>query len=382
MASQITNYKCPACTGPLHFVGASGKLECDFCGAQYDVAQIEAMYAEKEAAAVAATEKAEAKAEANRQKLADMEAQGWDTSGLTSDWGAEAEGMKAYNCPSCGAELICDEATAATSCPYCGNNTIISGQFHGMQKPELVIPFKLGKEEAVKTLKAHYKGRPFLPKSFSDENHIQEIKGIYVPFWLFDGQAEADVRFTATRSSVMVTARERITTTRYFDVRRAGTVKFEKIPVDASRKMPDDYMDSIEPFDYSAMVPFSTAYLPGFFADIPDVSMEECSPRAEVRAADTAVEAMQRQVSGYETCIPVGKDAQLRRGTVRCALLPVWLLSTQWEGKNFLFAMNGQTGRMVSDLPVSRKRYWAWWGGLTAGITAALTVITVFANWL
>lgn len=241
----------------------------------------------------------------------------------------------------------------------------------------------MGKEEAVKTLKAHYKGRPFLPKSFSDENHIQEIKGIYVPFWLFDGQAEADVRFTATRSSVMVTARERITTTRYFDVRRAGHGgSFEKIPVDASRKMPDDYMDSIEPFDYSAMVPFSTAYLPGFFADIPDVSMEECSPRAEVRAADTAVEAMQRQVSGYETCIPVGKDAQLRRGTVRCALLPVWLLSTQWEGKNFLFAMNGQTGRMVSDLPVSRKRYWAWWGGLTAGITAALTVITVFANWL
>lgn len=306
----------------------------------------------------------------------------WERPDGQDSWGEEADHLKTYRCPSCGAELICDEATAATSCPYCGNNTIIPGQFHGAQKPELVIPFKVGKEEAVKTLKAHYKGRPFLPKSFSDENHIQEIKGIYVPFWLFDGQAEADVRFTATRSSVMVTARERITTTRYFDVRRAGTVKFEKIPVDASRKMPDDYMDSIEPFDYSAMVPFSTAYLPGFFADIPDVSMEECSPRAEVRAADTAVEAMQRQVSGYETCIPVGKDAQLRRGTVRCALLPVWLLSTQWEGKNFLFAMNGQTGRMVSDLPVSRKRYWAWWGGLTAGITAALTVITVFANWL
>ena len=91
---------------------------------------------------------------------------------------------------------------------------------------------------------------------------------------------------------------------------------------------------------------------------------------------------MSRQVSGYETCVPTRKDAQLRRGKVRCALLPVWLLSTQWEGQNFLFAMNGQTGKMVSDLPVSKKRYWAWWGGLTAGITAALAVITVFANWL
>ena len=121
MASQITNYKCPACTGPLHFVGASGMLECDFCGAKYDVAQIEALYADKEAAAAAASEAAEAK----RQKVAEMEAQGWDTSGLNSDWGAEADGMKAYSCPSCGAELICDASTAATSCPYCGNPTVV-----------------------------------------------------------------------------------------------------------------------------------------------------------------------------------------------------------------------------------------------------------------
>lgn len=73
MASQVTNYKCPACTGPLHFVGASGKLECDYCGAQYEVADIEKLYADKEAAAAAASEKAEAKAEANRQKMAEME---------------------------------------------------------------------------------------------------------------------------------------------------------------------------------------------------------------------------------------------------------------------------------------------------------------------
>ena len=149
MASQITNYKCPACTGPLHFAGASGMLECDFCGAKYDVAQIEALYAEKEAKAVAATEQANAKAEQNRQKMADMESQGWDTSGLSSDWGAEADGMKAYNCPSCGAELICDASTAATSCPYCGNPTVVPGQFSGALKPDFVLPFKLSKEDAV-----------------------------------------------------------------------------------------------------------------------------------------------------------------------------------------------------------------------------------------
>lgn len=374
MPTQVTEFKCPACTAPLHFSEETGRLECDYCGSSFSVEEMESRSAEKEQQAAEAFEKAAAEAKAD--------AKDWDGPDAQDSWGEAGTHLKNYSCPSCGAELICDEATAATSCPYCGNNAIIPGQFRGALKPELVIPFQIGKDEAVKALKAHYKGKPFLPKSFSDENHIQEIKGIYVPFWLFDGQAEADVSFAATRSTVMVTGRERITTTRHFDVRRAGTVSFKKIPVDASKKMPDDYMDSLEPFRYDAMVPFSTAYLPGFFADIPDVSIEECSLRAELRATDTAVESMSRQVSGYETCIPTRKDAQLRRGKVRCALLPVWLLSTQWEGQNFLFAMNGQTGKMVSDLPVSKKRYWAWWGGLTAGITAALAVITVFANWL
>ena len=374
MPTQVTEFKCPACTAPLHFSEETGRLECDYCGSSFSVEEMESRSAEKEQQAAEAFEKAAAEAKAD--------AKDWDGPDAQDSWGEAGTHLKTYSCPSCGAELICDEATAATSCPYCGNNAIIPGQFRGALKPELVIPFQIGKDEAVKALKAHYKGKPFLPKSFSDENHIQEIKGIYVPFWLFDGQAEADVSFAATRSTVMVTGRERITTTRHFDVRRAGTVSFEKIPVDASKKMPDDYMDSLEPFRYDAMVPFSTAYLPGFFADIPDVSIEECSLRAELRATDTAVESMSRQVSGYETCIPTRKDAQLRRGKVRCALLPVWLLSTQWEGQNFLFAMNGQTGKMVSDLPVSKKRYWAWWGALTAGITAALAVITVFANWL
>ena len=187
MASQITNYKCPACTGPLHFAGASGMLECDFCGAKYDVAQIEALYAEKEAKAVAATEQANAKAEQNRQKMAEMESQGWDTSSLNSDWGAEADGMKAYNCPSCGAELICDASTAATSCPYCGNPTVVPGQFSGALKPDFVLPFKLSKEDAVAALKNHYKGKPLLPKAFTNGNHIEKIQGVYVPFWMFDG---------------------------------------------------------------------------------------------------------------------------------------------------------------------------------------------------
>jgi uncharacterized Zn finger protein (UPF0148 family) len=285
MASQVTNYKCPACTGPLHFVGASGKLECDYCGTQYEVADIEKLYADKEAAAAAASEKAEAKAEANRQKMADMESQGWDTSGLSSDWGAEADGMKAYNCPSCGAELICDASTAATSCPYCGNPTVVPGQFSGALKPDFVLPFKLSKEDAVAALKNHYKGKPLLPKAFTSGNHIEKIQGVYVPFWMFDGQAEGTVDYEGLIHHEYETSDYEVTETEHYDVHRGGSISFEKVPVDASSKMPDDHMDSIEPYDYTDLKPFSTAYLPGFLADKYDVSVEDSHDRADGRCA-------------------------------------------------------------------------------------------------
>ena len=163
MATQLTNYQCPACTGPLHFDGASGKLVCDFCGSSYDTAEIEALYAEKEAAAETAAQ----------NKQAPPPDSVWSEN--------EAAGLRSYSCPSCGAELICDETPAATSCPYCGNPTVIAGQFSGMQRPELVLPFVLDKNAAKAALKKYYRGKRFLPNAFSSQNHIEEIKGVYVP---------------------------------------------------------------------------------------------------------------------------------------------------------------------------------------------------------
>lgn len=375
MASQVTNYKCPACTGPLHFVGASGQLECDYCGAHYEVAEIEKLYAEKESAAVDAARQAQAQEEKRRRDLADMEAQGWDTSGMTSDWGAEGEGMKAYSCPSCGAELICDATTAATSCPYCGNPTVVPGQFSGALKPEFVIPFKLSKGDAVAALKKHYQGKPFLPRAFTNANHIQEIKGVYVPFWMFDGEAEGSADYEGLISTTYTRGDYRITETQHYDVRRAGSIAFEKVPVDASSKMPDDHMDSIEPYDYTGLKPFSTAYLPGFLADKYDVSVEDSRDRADSRCTATLEAALRGNTGEYDTCLPRGQSIRLRRGKVHYALLPVWMLHTKWNGKDFLFAMNGQTGRLVGDLPMSWGRFWSTFAAIAVPAAAIATVI-------
>ena len=369
MPTQVTNYQCPSCTGPLHFSGASGRLECEYCGASYDVAEIEALYAEKEKKAAEAQQATEEGGAGQGAPAADGGA--WDTSDFCEDWGAEGDGMRAYGCPSCGAELICEESTAATSCPYCGNPTVVPGQFSGQLRPDFIIPFKLSKEDAVKAPKSHYKGKFFLPKSFTAENHLQEIQGIYVPFWMFDGEAEGDAHYEATRSHTYRSGDYEITETEHYDVYRAGSISFEKIPVDASSKMSDDYMDSIEPYDYQDLKPFSTAYLPGFLADKFDVTVDQCRQRADQRCEGTLEAVLRNTVTGYNACILKQKTASLKRGKVHYALMPVWMLNTKWDGKDFLFAMNGQTGKLVGELPVNWRKFW----GLFAVIAGSLSVL-------
>ena len=346
---QVTNYQCPACTGPLHFEESTGKLKCDYCESSYTVEEIETLFAEKNGQAEAAQP-------------------------APNEWGGDAAHMRAYSCPSCGAELICEETTAATACPYCGNPTVVPGQFSGTIKPDYVIPFKVSKETAVASLRKHYKGKLLLPKSFAAENHLQEIKGIYVPFWLFDAKAWADTQFKTTRSHTHRTRNERIITTDHFLVDRKGTVEFRRIPVDGASKMPDALMDAIEPFDYQGLQEFSMAYLPGFFADKYDETAEECRSRADDRCRASAVQAMEDTVRGYESRVCVRSDVKLDMGQVKYALFPVWLLSTRWKDKNYLFAMNGQTGRFIGDLPISWGKFAAWFAGIY-GVLAALLAL-------
>ncbi len=362
MAVDVTNYACPSCAGPLHFVGESGKLECDFCDSSFSVEEIEALMAEQEKQA------AEAFA-VNEQTRAADEAEGWGV----------AEGMKAYICPACGAELICDATTVATSCPYCDSPAVVPGQVDGMQKPDYILPFKLSKDQATEALKGFYKGKKFLPDTFTDDNKVEEIKGVYVPFWLYDGKTNVSAQFEATKVYKKRKGDVEITETEYYDVRRAGSFQFEKVPVDASTKMPDEYMDAIEPFNYSELKPFSNVYLPGYLADKYDLDQEECAGRAEERIKSTALNLIREEVQGYDTVSTKSSNVSTKRTKGSYALLPTYLLSTKWEEENYLFAMNGQTGKLIGNLPIDKKKYWLWFGGIFAVAAVLLGSLFAFA---
>ena len=360
MAEKTTNYQCPACTGPLHYDGASGKLVCDYCGSAYDVKDIEARYAKKQAAADTA-------AEGDAKKAARLPRQ---DSPVWSE--AEAEGLNSYSCPTCGAELVCDETTAATTCPYCGNPTVLGGQLSGKLKPEYIIPFRMDKKTAIENLKKYYKGKAFLPKAFKESNHIEEIQGVYVPFWLYDGRMEARGAYKAEISESHREGDYIVTTTRHFDVARVGDADFVRVPVDGSSKMPDTHMDAIEPFDYSALKPFSTAYLPGFLADRYDEDDKKCAARVLTRMKNSTAAALHDTLGGYTGVQTLSEQLDPRTLEPHYALLPVWMLHTRWKEQDFLFAMNGQTGKLIGDLPVDKGRVAAWF----AGISIPLMILT------
>ena len=360
MAEKTTNYQCPACTGPLHYDGASGKLVCDYCGSAYDVKDIEARYAKKQAAADTA-------AEGDAKKAARLPRQ---DSPVWSE--AEAEGLNSYSCPTCGAELVCDETTAATTCPYCGNPTVLGGQLSGKLKPEYIIPFRIDKKTAIENLKKYYKGKAFLPKAFKESNHIEEIQGVYVPFWLYDGRMEARGAYKAEISESHREGDYIVTTTRHFDVARVGDADFVRVPVDGSSKMPDAHMDAIEPFDYSDLKPFSTAYLPGFLADRYDEDDKKCAARVLTRMKNSTAAALHDTLGGYTGVQTLSEQLDPRTLEPHYALLPVWMLHTRWKEQDFLFAMNGQTGKLIGDLPVDKGRVAAWF----AGISIPLMILT------
>lgn len=356
--AALQEYKCPCCGGAIEFDSGTQKMKCPYCDTEFDV---ETLVGYDE--------------ELKCQVPDEME---WKTDGGREFDSTEASGLRSYVCKSCGGEIIGDENTGATSCPFCGNPVVVMDTFAGTLRPDYVIPFKLDKKAAKAGLERHLSGKTLLPKVFRDQNHIDEIKGVYVPFWLFDSDADASIRYRGTRTRAWSDSRYDYVETSYFSVFRSGTIGFDHVPVDGSTQMPDELMESIEPYDFSEAVDFQTAYLAGYLADKYDVSAEDSVERANERVKNSTAEAFRDTCEGYSTLTPESSSIRLRNGVVKYALYPVWLLNTTWNGQKYTFAMNGQTGKFVGDLPVDKGAARRWFWGLTAilgGIGSLLLLI-------
>ena len=354
---DAVNYKCPACSAPLTFRPDTQLFTCDYCESVYTLQALEEMGAG---------------INAEQQENINMDWNGPED----DEWrGSEADDLLIYNCPSCGAELFADKTTGASSCIYCGNTTIMPQQFAGVLRPQYIIPFQVTKEQAKQAFLNNCKGKKLLPKSFTSQGTLEKITGLYVPFWLYDCEIDADMEYKGTKTSFWSDANYNYTKTDYYGIKRQGSMDFDLVPVDGSKMMEDSYMDAIEPYDYSGLVEFNMAYLSGFIGDKYDVTMEESQPRANTRIQTSVIDAFRQTVSGYESVTPSSTNINLNQGGAHYALLPVWLLNSKYNGKTYTFAMNGQTGKFIGELPYSKGRAWGWFLGLSAAFCALGLII-------
>lgn len=349
---QILEYKCPCCGAALQFSGIEQKLSCEYCDNTFDLETVQAF---------------------NEGETSHTDH--WEVTANTGWTSSEQDSVVVFSCPSCGGELMTEETTAATFCPFCGNPTVLPGRLSGGVRPDSVIPFQTTKDDAVQAFKNLCKGKFLLPKEFTAEHRLEKITGVYVPFWLYDCDSGFDGRYSATRVHHWSDANYRYTRTEHFLLLRSADAKFSAIPMDGSAKMEDAIMESIEPYDFSKLVDFDTAYLTGFFADKYDVEVQAGYDRVRQRVSHSMDELIAPTLLGYATAIPTTKNVHVEQGQAKYVLLPVWMLHTKYRDKTYVFAMNGQTGKMTGTFPICPKRSWAWFGGITAAVTAVASLL-------
>ena len=320
--SKVLDNKCPSCGAAIHFKPELGKFKCDYCDNEYTAEQLKDM-----------------------DKLS--EDVGEDSLSCSYD---------SYNCPDCGAQIITDSNTAATFCVYCGNTSIIKDRLSFEFKPKYIIPFKMEKSKAIDAFKGLRRGRPLVPRDFISESNIEKIQGVYIPFWLYDVNVSGTVNIKATKVSSWSRGDTHYTKTDYYNVVRGGDMSFSRVPVDGSTRFNNDMMNSIEPFDYSKLIDYNHAYLSGFLAERYDVSRDDAFGDCKIRTLNSTRDEMLSSVVGYSSKSVTSSDLSASMSSCDYVLLPVWMVNVKYNGEYYLFAMNGESGKFIGNIPLDKKK--------------------------
>lgn len=342
--SNTMDHKCPSCNAVLKFNPHGQNWKCEYCRNEFNLQEIE-------------------ESEKKRGKV------------LESEPAKSSNDMDLYTCSSCGAQIIADPNVSTTSCIYCKNTAILKDKLQGEFNPNYLIPFEHTKEDAINAFKKLGKGRILMPKEFNDKKNIEEMSGVYIPFWIYDYDATGTVEADCTKVTSWRSGNYRYTKTDKFLVTRGGNMSFERIPVDGSKRFENDIMNSIEPFDYKDLKEFNYSYLSGFLAEKYDVTKEEAMEDAVSRAKKSFIEEMKKDILGYTTVVPIKNSINLNNSNTYYVLLPVWMLNIKYKNKIYTFAMNGQTGKLVGNIPIDKKKAILLWMGIFALVFGIMFII-------
>lgn len=372
---MVIQYKCPNCGADMKYDIQSGKLHCDSCGTTKDIQQMP-LPDIPEGESDAAPDVTEFSPEEIEEEVSFDYPREQTASRILDD-----RTVRHYYCQNCGAQLLTDNDTAATTCSFCGAAVVLSDRLSGELAPAKVIPFRINKEQAQAAFQKWCKHGLLIPKEFQVSNRLKSITGIYVPFWLFDIQAKGDIDATCTRTRTYTRGNYIYTETSYFHVYRRFNINYLKVPADASEKMNDTLMDRLEPFDYQQLKDFNMPYLAGYLAEKYNYTDDQMFPRAKERVNMYANQYIAGTIYGYSTVHYNRKNLSIQARNAYYTLLPVWMVCYDYRDSEHIFAMNGQTGKIVGKPPLSKGKMAACFFGISGIVFALMQLITRLFLW-
>lgn len=374
--STVINYKCPNCGADMAFDSQTGMLRCASCGRTDNI--------ERMGGQDNIPHDAEIKYEMNDEDIHAANAafdndyadpSHTDEPSNHATFG-ENEATE-YHCNNCGATLITDANTTATTCSFCGAGVVLGDRLSGSLAPAKVIPFSISKDQAQEAFKKWCRKGLLTPGDFMTADRIKNITGIYVPFWLYDINGRGEVEATCTRVHTYPVGEWIYTETKWYHVYRKVDLNYSQIPCDASQKMEDGMMDKLEPYQYSNLKPFNMPYLAGYISEKYDFTDDQMLPRIKERVGKYVDSYIRSTISGYTTVNFNREDINIRKTHADYALMPVWMVCYDYRQAEHIFLMNGETGKIVGKPPLSKAKMAAWFTGISVGSFIIFRLLTI-----
>ncbi len=340
--NSAVSYACPNCGAGLTFDPEKQKFTCEFCLSEFD---------EEELISSGSAEQAKSRDESNREYC---------------------DSMNEYYCPNCGAEIAADSNTAADFCYFCHSPVVLKGKLEGQLKPDKIIPFKFDKEQAESQFLKFARKKLFVPKDFSSQEHAHKISGVYYPFWVTDADTSCTLDGKAKRIRVHRQGQYEVTETSSYNIVRAGDIHFEDITSSAFSESDKNMLEGILPFPPDSHIDFSMPYLLGFCAKKRDIERSQLSEEVKQRMNRYASTLLSNTVEGYSSFAPDNCNVNIKLSHWEYTLMPVWVLTYKnRKGKIYTYAMNGYTGKIYGELPLSFAKL-SVFGGIVLGVCTAL----------
>lgn len=338
-SAKARRFKCEACGGEQEYDAATAKLKCKYCGATRDVPAGDGVVVERDLF--------EGLASAKR---------GLGTESATP----------ATKCQECGATVDFPDGQTATKCTFCGSAKVLEQEENRNHlRPESLLPFSIDKKKANEAFGKWLSGLWFRPSDLKRMAKVQEVAGVYVPFWTFDAHVDSswtaeagyyyyvDEEYTTTENGQTVTKTRQVQRTRWEHAWGRRSDDFDDVLVCASQGLPRDLADELKTFNTQALVPYSPGFLAGWRAEEYAVELEQGFGLGRQKMDREQERRCARDVPG-DTHRNLSVQNMYSRVTFKHVLLPVWIAAYRYHNKVFRFLVNGQTGEVVGKAP------WSW----------------------